>query len=282
MKLRIHKNTTYTYDSPVSFSPHLVRTFPRTDLSVRVNHFDFSTNHDADVSRRQDLFDNLVAHCFYPNPATTLEFTTSMELEIEAKNPFHFLLDTHALKIPCNYRDQELAILAPYLGDTLGTDLPHPLAPAPPRPTVETLVTLNTWIHENIAYEVRPDGEPHHPSETLRRARGSCRDFAALLLEALRRNGVAARLASGFVWEGDKDPASQRATSAMHAWVEAYIPGPGWIGLDPTNGVLTDHHFITTAVGRLHREIAPITGAYYSDSPVASHLATTVSVEKID
>jgi transglutaminase-like putative cysteine protease len=282
MKLRIHKNTTYSYESPVSFSPHLVRTFPRTDLSVRVDHFHFATNPDADISRRQDLFDNLVAHCFYHAPSETLVFTTTMELDLQEKNPFHFLLDTHALKIPVNYRDHELAILAPYLGDTAGSELPAPLAPAPPRPTVETLVTLNTWIHENIAYHPRPDGDPHHPSETLRLASGSCRDFAALLVEALRRNGVASRLASGFVWEGDKDPASHRATSAMHAWVEAYIPGPGWIGLDPTNGVLTDHHFITTAVGRLHREIAPITGAYYSDSPVAGHLETSVAVEKID
>jgi transglutaminase-like putative cysteine protease len=92
---------------------------------------------------------------------------------------------------------------------------------------------------------------------------------------------VAARLVSGFVWEGDKPESEKRASSAMHLWVEACLPGAGWIGMDPTNGVLTDHHFVATAVGRRHDDVAPISGVYYSNTPFASSLATSISVEKI-
>src|SRR5690606_33124235 len=106
----------------------------------------------------------------------------------------------------------------------------------------------------------------------------SCRDFAVLFAEVLRRNGVAARLASGFLWE-DKDPGSpRRAENALHAWVEAYLPGAGWLGFDPTNGVLCDHHFLVTAVGLLPADVSPISGHYYGNQTIASRLETSLTI----
>ena len=281
MKLKIKKESVYTYEGKVSFSPHHVRIFPRIDLSVKVERIHFETQSGADVQFRQDLFDNHIAYCFYPEMSVTLPFRVELDLEVKEKNPFHFLLEPHALQVPPQYTEDELAVLAPYLAPVAGCKLPAPLAPSGPRPTVETILNFNHWIFDNIEYETRPQGMPHTPEETLKKASGSCRDFAALLTESLRQNGVAARLVSGFVWEGDKPESEKRASSSMHLWVEACLPGAGWIGMDPTNGVLTDHHFVATAVGRRHDDVAPISGVYYSSTPFASSLATSISVEKI-
>lgn len=282
MKLKIKKSTIYNYAEPVSFSPHHARVFPRTDLFAKVESVAFSTTPDADIQYRQDLFDNIIAYCFYPSASKTLPFHLEMTIEVKEKNPFHFLLDANGLTIPPQYRADEAELLAPYLAPVGGCQLPQPLAPSASRPTVETLVNFNHWIHEHIAYERRHEGQPLTPQETLSKGVGSCRDMAALLTEALRQNGVAARLASGFVWEGDKSTEEKRSLSSMHLWVEACLPGAGWIGMDPTNGVLTDHHFIATAVGRRHSDVAPISGAYYSNNQVQSRMESSVSVEKVD
>jgi transglutaminase-like putative cysteine protease len=281
MKLKIKKESFYNYAEPVSLSPHHARIFPRVDLFVKIEKVVFETAPGADVQYRQDLFDNLIAYCFYPKTTHELPFRLELDLEVKEKNPFHFLLESTGFKIPPEYRPDHAEILGPYLRPEGGCKLPDPLAPTAPRLTVETLLNFNHWIYENIAYESRQVGKPFTPAETLKKGAGSCRDFAALLVEALRQNGVAARLASGFVWEGDKAEEDKRASSAMHLWVEACLPGAGWIGMDPTNGVLTDHHFVTTAVGHSHEDVSPISGVFYSSKPVENNLTTILSVEKV-
>jgi transglutaminase-like putative cysteine protease len=282
MKLKITKETLYTYEDLVSLSPHTLRIYPRVDLHFKVDQFHLQTNSDAQIQYRRDLHDNLVAYCFYPNTSNRLGFRTTIELSVKEKNPFQFLLDSHGLKIPCHYKDKELAVLAPYITMAENAKLPSPLAPSIPRPTVETLVNINSWIFENIAYERRESSHRHTAAEILKRGSGSCRDFSTLLAETLRQNGLATRLASGFVWEGDKPKEEKKASSSMHAWVETYLPGAGWIGMDPTNGVLCDHHFVTTAVGRTESDIAPVNGSYYSNKPVTSSLVTRLFLEKLD
>lgn len=281
MKLSIRYEAIYSYGEAASLSPHLVRVFPRTDLFVKVGKTKFSTHPSGDVQWRRDLFDNLIAYCFYPENVKDLPFHLELELEVQERNPFHFLLDSRGLHIPCDYTDDERSLLAAFLETEPAISLPSPLAPEARRPTVETLVTLTRWIHENLGYERRDEGPPFPPGETLSRGKGSCRDFGPLLAEALRRNGVAARLASGFVWEGDKDPSERHAESALHAWVEAYLPGAGWIGMDPTNGVFCDHHFVTTAVGLRHGDIAPVAGTYYGKKIITSSLDSKLEVKKV-
>ena len=280
MRFLIRYEAIYSYEKPASLSPHLARIIPRADLFVKVEKTSFTTHPSGDVQWRRDLFDNLIAYCFYPEPVQDLPFHLDLELEIQERNPFHFLLDSRGLEIPFAYSAQERKVLASFLESGPPIPLPAPLAPAGPRPTVETLVNLTLWIHENLEYERRDEGDPFLPSETLERGRGSCRDFGPLFAHVLRQNGIAARLASGFVWEGDKPEGERRAESALHAWVEAFLPGAGWIGLDPTNGVFCDHHFVTTAVGLTHQDISPIAGTYYGKTPIASTLAARLEVQK--
>jgi transglutaminase-like putative cysteine protease len=282
MKIAVRYSARYQYEEIASFSPHLARIFPRHDISVHCDRIAFSSDATADVQYRQDLFDNLIGRCFFPEPLELLPFKLELDITLDKKNPFHFLLDSHALKVPFGYHPLELRVLSPYLIRSEPCPLPGPLSrPTTPQDTVEALTTMNSWLHENITYEVREEGEAYPPSETLRRQRASCRDYAVLFADVLREQGVAARLASGFLWEDDSPDSPRRAENAMHAWVEAYLPGAGWLGFDPTNGVLCDHHFLVTAVGITPQDISPVAGHYYGNKTIASTLETALSITEI-
>ena len=261
MKLRILYQAQYSYEEPVTFSPHLFRLFPKVDQHVKVHSHDFRTNVDASVNFRRDLFDNEIASCFYPQPSSLLAAGLKIELEVQPKNAFGFLLDGHALAIPLAYSRADYRVLEPYLQTEETIVLPFWKAPATPQPTTETLVALNSAIHDNLGYERRDEGSAFSPAETLERGSGACRDFSVLLAESLRGLGLAARLASGYLCEfGDGDKVAE---GAMHAWVETYLPGAGWIGLDPTNGTFCDHHHLTAAVGLTPADISPMLGRYF-------------------
>lgn len=276
MTLKIHFLAAYQYGEKVSFSPHIVRLWPRNDRFTTVRMFDFSTSTPSDIQYRSDLFDNVVASCFYPELLDTLEFRMVLEIGVEPRNPFHFLLDGEALVMPFSYPEQQAAILSPYL-QVEPIPLPHPLRFTPPAPTIETLVAWNSWIHETVQYERREHGEPFPPTDTLERRRGSCRDMSVLFAAVLRQHGIAARLVSGYLWEPPEET-ERRAENALHAWVEAFLPGAGWVGFDPTNGVLCDHHRIATAVGITPKQIAPIVGSYFGDRIVPGRLHSELDI----
>jgi transglutaminase-like putative cysteine protease len=279
MKLRVTYRADYLYEEEVSLSPHVVRLFPRDLLHARVDRCEFSTNPGAEVHWRRDLFDNQVARCFYPLADRHLRLALDLEVTTAERNPFGFLLEAQALQLPVGYAPEERSLLGPAFGME-ATDLPAALSPAPGTDTLEAVLAMNAWVHGNIAYERREEGDAFTPEETLRRGRGACRDTAVLLAAALRRAGVAARLASGFLWESVTDPSKRKADSALHAWTEAYLPGAGWLALDPSNGVLADHHYLTAAVGLETADIAPVSGTYFGDRPVAGRLATSLHIER--
>ncbi len=283
MKLAIRYSATYQYAEEASFSPHLVRLFPRHDISTNIDRLVFHTDASADVQYRKDLYDNLVATCFYPKHLDCLHYNLEIDLTIQPKNAFHFLLASHALNLPFTYQQDEAKVLSPYLAPQweAGPLPPELQRPSSPPPTVDLIVAMNTWLHKNIAYERRDEGDPNPPTETLRLQKGSCRDYAVLFVEILRHHGLAARLASGYLWEDDTPENSRRAENALHAWVETYLPGAGWLALDPTNGVLCDHHFLPAAVGLGPPDIAPILGHYYGKKTITSTLETTLSITEI-
>ena len=276
MNLRIAYQTQYAYAEPVGFSTHLFRLFPRADRSVRVRAQLFQTNAGAAVSMRRDLFDNEVASVFYPGKSALLAASLAIELEVAERNAFDFLLASHALTLPFAYTPSEAQVLAPYLGAGPGLALPFWKMPAGPQPTVETLVALNEALHRELAYERREEGAAHAPEETLHLGRGSCRDFAVLLAEVARGLGLAARLASGYLCEfGDGE---KRAEGALHAWTDLYLPGAGWLGFDPTNGYLCNHHHLTAAVGLTPADISPVHGKYFADHHVPQTMTASLQV----
>lgn len=279
MKLTIHYRAEYSYEEPASLSPHVVRLFPRDVLHACVTKLEFSTNASADVHWRRDIFDNLVACCFYPHREPRLVYSLDAEVETAARNPFGFLLESRALKLPVEYDGREREVLTACFAENK-LALPDGLRPDDDLDTVEALVGMNQWIHRNIAYERREEGEAFAPEETLRRGSGACRDTAVLLAAAMRARGFAARLASGYLWESASDPSERKADSALHAWTEVYLPGAGWVAMDPSNGVFADHHYLTAAVGLAPEDVAPVSGLYYGDQPIRGRLATLLRIER--
>lgn len=276
MKVGILYQTQYLYEEPVSFSSHLFRLFPKADRYLAVRSLAFQTNASASVSYRRDLFDNEIASCFYPGISALLSAGLQIELEIQPRNAFGFLLAPHALDFPFAYEPREAQVLAPYRQTGSAITLPFWQPPATPQPTVETLVALNAALHANLAYERREEGAAYAPEETLRLGRGSCRDFTVLLAEAARALGLAARLASGYLCEFGS--ANKVAEGALHAWTEIYLPGAGWVGFDPTNGYLCNHHHITAAVGLTPEDISPIVGNYFHPTHVPAQMTTSLQI----
>jgi transglutaminase-like putative cysteine protease len=279
VRISVRYSARFEYAQDASFSPHRVRLFPRNELFINIERIAFSTHPSANVQYRHDLFDNLTATCVYPDPLDALEFQLEFEASVRLWDPFKFLLDSHALKLPFEYRSDEAAALAPFRRKRFKTPaLPAALTPASPRPTVEAIVEMNSWLHENIEYERREKGDAFPPRTTLARQKGSCRDFAVLLAEVLKTHGLAVRLASGYFWEDKSGTGPEHAQNAFHAWVETYLPGAGWVGLDPTNGILCEHHFLATAVGLSPDDVAPIVGHYYGKEVIASVLTTSLDI----
>jgi uncharacterized protein (DUF2126 family) len=260
----------YSYEKPVSFSPHRIRLYPRTDQSIVTHRVETLTNVTADVHYRRDLFDNLVANCFFPQPAETLEIRSRLEVELWPKNPFHFLLAPRATEIPFEYTVEEAKVLGPYLAVKPEEDFdPDDLWRfGNRRNTVEALVDLAKVLHNEIAYEVREDGDARLPARTVELRSGACRDTALLCATIMRKQGLAVRLVSGFLCDFQIDVPDRRPDSALHAWIEVFLPGAGWVGIDPTNGTFCDHRFIPTAVGVSLNDVAPIEGSYFGQEKV--------------
>ncbi|MGI8891637.1 MAG: transglutaminase family protein [Chthoniobacterales bacterium] len=264
MNLGIRYETAYRYAEPVSFSTHEIRLFPRVDVFTQVHRMKFETNSGAKVRFAQDIFDNCVALCSFPETASELRFHLELDLILEKKNPFDFLLQKSSEHLPFAYPPEFQRVLSPYLQKEPGAPLEIPgwefPSPTSPRSAVSVLVELNESLHGCVGYERREEGPAYSPHETLRIGRGACRDVAPLLAAVLRQHGLAARLTSGYLREAASE--SLRAEGSLHAWTEVYLPGAGWIGMDATNGIFANHNFIVAAVGVTPADVTPIDGSF--------------------
>jgi transglutaminase-like putative cysteine protease len=276
VRIEIRYAADYRYAQRVSLSPHIFRVIPKVDRYLKVRSFDFRTNRSAVINWRRDIFDNEVASVFYPNQSQLMRVRFRLKVEIEKKNAFGFLLESRALKLPFHYSEEELRILAPYMSAQSPPAIPFWRPRAFERSTVDTLVELNSALNENLQYERREEGAARASHETLALGRGACRDFSVVLVDVLRGLGLAARFASGYLCEFSAS--EKKAEGSLHAWVETYLPGAGWIGLDPTNGTLCDHHHLTAAVGATTSDISPIDGSYYHSTPVPHELTAALNI----
>lgn len=280
MKLGLRYQTTYRYEEAVGFSPHEVRLFPRSDRFSRVRRLDFNATPKATIRYSRDVFENIVASCFFPERSRELDFRLAINLDLDEKDPFHFILESGAVEMPFEYEAAIGRLLAPYRERRVKERLVVPGWEPPSarkrRDTVGTLVELNKRLHECIGYERREEGAALSPEETLRLGRGACRDVAVLLAEILRQNGFAARLASGYLRESESE--TRRAEGSLHAWTEVFLPGAGWVGLDATNGVFCNHNFICAAVGFTPADITPISGVYFHKERLAAQMTSKLEL----
>jgi transglutaminase-like putative cysteine protease len=232
------------------------------------------------------MHENFIALATPEGQSKQLVILMEAEVDVLQDNPFDFILQAHATALPFRYTSVESDALSPYLRPDNG---PAGLAvqrwvesqfPGGLRgDTVDSLTRLNTAVHRLLRYTRREETGVQSPEVTLETQSGSCRDFAVLLIEACRANGLAARFVSGYLHTaGGESPG--RAENAMHAWAEVYLPGAGWKGVDPTNGIFCSGDFIPVAVALDPSSVSPIQGSYVSPHPVDNELHATVDVVK--
>ncbi len=267
--------THYRYDRRVGLSPQVVRLRPaphcRTPIlsySLRVEpaeHF---------INWQQDPFANHLARLVFPEKTREFKVTVDLVAEMSVYNPFDFFLEPQAETFPFGYGTELAHDLAPYLAKwPLGADTPLmqrlvDSVSLEPLRTIDFLVGLNQRLQRDIAYLVRMEPGVQTPEETLAKASGSCRDSGWLLVQLLRHLGLAARFVSGYLIQLKPDVKSLDGPSGtevdftdLHAWCEVYLPGAGWVGLDPTSGLMAGEGHIPVACTPEPSTAAPVSGA---------------------
>ena len=290
MKIAVDHLTEYRYERPVNFGEHSVYLRPRESQTIHVESFELACRPEGKVRWVRDCFNNVVAVVsFGLDEATFLSFDCRMTFDVSEENPFDFILEGRASEFPFGYDDRERSALRPYLEpeeserwrvldwarEVLGD-------PSKPRETISFLTDLNLAINRRIAYERRDDEGTQTPNETLERGRGACRDMAELFVATSRHLGLAARFVSGYLYEPprpDGSAAFNVAAGSMHAWAEVYLPGAGWRGFDPTNGLLTNHQFLPAAVASRPEWVSPIQGQYFHPGEVMSQMHVSLNIE---
>ena len=290
MFLRLVHLTRYDYSEPVSFAPHALYLRPRENARQRVHHYALEVTPTARRIATNDALDNALDWAFFApeNPATKLEFRSDLLVETLNSNPLDFFLKPTALTFPFRYDAAERAALAPCLApcpDSPGPDLLQAWLgqhiPEVPAETVPFLMALNAAVHRTLVYTPRDEQAIQSAAETLARGSGSCRDFAVLLIELCRAQGLAARFVSGYLYEPAATGASPPLSPSMHAWAEVYLPGAGWRGLDPTRNIFCDDTFVPIAHAPIAESVNPIQGTFYGPATVSAKLTAALSVEKL-
>ncbi|MGL4728149.1 MAG: transglutaminase family protein [Bosea sp. (in: a-proteobacteria)] len=269
--------TTYRYGTPAILGPHLVRLHPRLAMPDRLESFELIVSpQPVSMHWLHDPQGNRVARLLFDRAARELEIIALAKLVINTRNPFDFLVAPEAEFWPFAYAPYIAAELAPSLVDILGpgdagaVDAdPHVSAllaeaRARPGPLLPFLIWLNGEMASRIGYQVRFEPGVQEPEQTLANARGSCRDIAHAFIAIARRLGVAARFVSGYLlqdsgpmWLGQGD---DQLDSGLHAWAELWIPGAGWVGFDPTSGLLAAEHHVPLAAAPHVASAMPVTG----------------------
>jgi transglutaminase-like putative cysteine protease len=285
--LNVRHLTTYRYKRPVEFGDHRMMMRPRDGYDQRL----LSSELDIEPEPRRlrwlyDTFDNCVAVASFSGAWTSLRVENRFTVERTEDDQPGGEIDPRAQFFPFSYAPEELPDIARAMerlygdpGGDLDRWVRQFVTPGATTVTSHLLMTLTYAIKEGFSYERREAPGVQTPLQTLERRRGSCRDFAVLMIEAARALGVAARFVSGYVYvPKDEDEPVRLGGGATHAWCQIYLPGAGWVEFDPTNGLVGSKDLIRVAVARNPAQAAPLTGAYYGAPGDELGMEVTVEV----
>lgn len=267
----IHHKTVYSYDRPVKLSPHLVRLRPAAHSRTPILSYSLNVSPEKHfVNWQQDPFGNFVARYVFPEAIRQFSIEVELVAEMTVINPFDFFVEEYADKWPFNYDAELKQQLRPYLQiREEGPLIKEWVKSVDRKPTqiVNFLVNLNQRLQQEIAYLIRMESGVQSCEETLTKATGSCRDSAWLLVQILRHLGLAARFVSGYLVQLTADVKALDGPSGtkedftdLHAWTEVYVPGAGWLGLDPTSGLFAGEGHIPLSCTPDPGAAAPVTG----------------------
>ena len=281
IRVAIHHETEYNFDRLTTLFPHVLRLRPAPHSRAKIHSYSLKvepTEHF--INWQQDPFGNFQARLVFPKQTTQLKFTVEVIADMTSINPFDFFVEEYAEFYPFAYDEQLRRELVPYLEVTesgpkltalreeIYDQLTAKARAETPWHINDFLVAVNQRLQQDIGYGVRLEPGIQTCEETLTLAKGSCRDTAWLLVQLMRHLGLAARFASGYLVQLTADIKALDGPSGpeqdftdLHAWAEVFIPGAGWIGLDPTSGLLTAEGHIPLACTPDPISAAPVTGA---------------------
>ncbi|MCE9603845.1 MAG: transglutaminase family protein [Planctomycetia bacterium] len=272
IRVALHHHTRYHYDRPIQIMPQVVRLRPAPHCRTPIVGYSLKVTPEKHfINWQQDPHGNFLARLVFPEKSDVFSIEVDLLAELTVVNPFDFFLEPSAEKIPFKYDANSSEDLRPYLVTVpLGQKMAQFLGTISREEmrTVDYLVYLNSLVNKRVEYVVRMDPGVQTPEETLTLGKGSCRDSAWLLVQVLRELGLAARFCSGYLIQLTADVKSLDGPSGtevdftdLHAWTEVFLPGAGWIGLDPTSGLFAGEGHIPLAATPDPSSAAPVTGS---------------------
>lgn len=286
MRLNVYHATRYRYRQPVSFGEHRLFLRPRDSHDLRLLSAALEISPAAVLRWYHDPFGNSVAAASFLEPADTLAIVSRLEVD-------HHIgpnLETMRMIVgesPSAYADLNAPDLASYLQPSteegFETIARWAASFGPAQPAAAALATLTEMtraIRAAFAYETRREEGVQDAVYTLEAGTGSCRDFAVLLMDGARSFGLAARFASGYLYDHGlaEDGRAMTGAGETHAWAEVYLPQLGWVDFDPTNGSVGNANLVRVAVARHPLQVVPISGTYYGPSDAYESLSVEVRV----
>jgi transglutaminase-like putative cysteine protease len=280
--LTVSHSTVYRYREPVRLGEHRMMFRPRESHDLRLIRSSLViTPQPASLRWLHDSFDNSVAVATFEGNTTELTFESTVALEHLETALLEYPLEEQARTYPFRYSDEDFPNLGPalaphYPGEGAGKWALQFLDSSDSTDTVAMLGAITRGIRDEFTYVRRQEKGVQTPDETLRSRRGSCRDLAVLMMEAVRSLGVASRFVSGYVYTPERSGLS--GGGATHAWMQAYLPGAGWVDFDPTNSIIGNRNLIRVAVAWAPEYVLPLWGTYAGPPGAFLEMDVNVSV----
>jgi uncharacterized protein (DUF2126 family)/transglutaminase-like putative cysteine protease len=287
-KVAVHHESRYRYEHPVSLGPQTIRLRPAPHCRTPIASYSLEIKPtDSMCSWQFDPLANHVARVVFSNKTSEFSVTVDLVADMIPVNPFAFLLEAEAETVPFTYKSEVARNLEPFLSvEPAGLYLREFVdSVGGPQPTVAFLLGLNERIRNQVAYTTRLEHGVQSSEQTLSMGTGSCRDLSWLLIQVCRQLGIAARFVSGYLIQlAEDEPLAEgggRKTDSadLHAWAEVYLPGAGWIGMDPTSGLFTTEGHIPLACSSKPGDAAPIGGTV---EPAGVEFTYEVTVRRLD
>lgn len=286
----LEHTTAYRYKKPVTFGEHTAIFLPSLGMSERILDYSLEASIPSKVRWKMDTLSNNVALIQFSEPSSELRVTYRMRGEhFGIPAIADFPLDVRAQEIPVQYTPDEWLDLSGYMR-------PHAEDPdgsvaawaksfvaGDQDNTVDVLTRMMDTIWNTLTYQARDTEGTQSPGETLRLKSGTCRDYAWLMIEALRRLGLACRFVSGYLYDAalDGGEVGMTGSGATHAWLQVYLPGAGWRAYDPTNRITAGFDLIQVAIARHPTQVLPLSGSWFGDADDYLGMDVKVSIRKL-